>query len=202
KPDNLFLPAPATASGATGQPIKILDFGIAKLMSPDALGGQLKTHTGRVLGTPAYMSPEQCRGAREIDHRTDVYSLGCILFEMLCGRPPFTDPGFGQLLYAHLSIVPPRARSIDATIDPAVDELCARMLAKSADQRPQTMRDVVAEIDRLAPGAPVRTPARTPVATAMFGAPRVMTPVAANPARPKIVVGEPAAVTKAQTTLR
>ena len=122
-------------------------------MSPDALGGQLKTHTGRVLGTPAYMSPEQCRGAREIDHRTDVYSLACILFEMLCGRPPFIDPGFGQLIYSHLSVVPPRARSIDPSIDPALDELCARMLAKSADERPQTMRALVAEIDRIAPGA-------------------------------------------------
>ena len=196
KPDNLFLPplasaAGASAAGASGQTIKILDFGIAKLMSPDALGGQLKTHTGRVLGTPAYMSPEQCRGAREIDHRTDVYSLACILFEMLCGRPPFTDPGFGQLIYAHLSTVPPRVRSIDPTIDPAVDGLVARMLAKSPAERPQTMRDVVAEIDRIAPGAPVRLSVRTPVATAMFGSPRVMTPVGASPVGPRIGIAPP-----------
>jgi serine/threonine-protein kinase len=150
KPDNVFL---LNASDAA--PIKILDFGIAKLMHTSE--GSYRTRTGSLMGTPVYMSPEQCRGAGEVDHRTDIYSLGCIVFEMLCGRPPFVFEGFGELIQAHLSTVAPRARSIDATIPAAVDALVARLLAKSPDQRPQTMRDLVAEIDALGAAAPRAT---------------------------------------------
>ena len=101
------------------------------------------------MGTPVYMSPEQCRGAGEIDHRTDIYSLGCILFEMLAGRPPFTYEGFGELIEAHLSTTPPRLRSIDASVPPAVDALVARLLAKSPDARPQTMLDLCRSSTRI-----------------------------------------------------
>ncbi len=146
KPDNLFLPS--AGGGAPAAPIKILDFGIAKLTMLEP-GGHHKTRTGRLLGTPTYMSPEQCRGAKDIDHRTDVYSLGCILFEMLCGRPPFDEQGFGQLVYSHLSVTPPPARSLERSVPPTVDRLLARMLAKTADQRPQSLRQVIGDIDRI-----------------------------------------------------
>jgi eukaryotic-like serine/threonine-protein kinase len=150
KPDNVFV----LAAPAAGSPIKILDFGIAKLMSPDASHGS-NTRTGSLLGTPIYMSPEQCRGRGEIDQRTDIYSLGCILFEMLCGRPPFVDEGFGELIHSHLSIAPPSIRSIDHTLPIAVEALVARLLSKAPGDRPQTMRDVAAELDALAPYEPV-----------------------------------------------
>jgi len=142
KPDNVFVLAAAESA-----PIKILDFGIAKLMHTGGHEGSYKTRTGSIMGTPVYMSPEQCRGAGEIDHRTDIYSLGCILFEMLTGRPPFTYEGFGELIQAHLSTTPPRVRSLDATIPPAIDALVDRLLAKSPDARPQTMRDLMSELD-------------------------------------------------------
>jgi len=145
KPDNVFL-----MHASETAPIKILDFGIAKLMHTSSREGHYKTRTGSIMGTPVYMSPEQCRGAGEVDHRTDIYSLGCILFEMLAGRPPFTYEGFGELIQAHLSTIPPRVTAIDATVPAAADALVARLLAKSPDERPHTMHDLVAELDALA----------------------------------------------------
>ena len=84
KPDNIFL---HVRRGALAQPssIKVLDFGIAKLMGTRR-GRHRRRRTGQLLGTPFYMSPEQCRGARQIDRRTDIYSLGCILYEVFCGN--------------------------------------------------------------------------------------------------------------------
>ena len=82
--------------------MKILDFGVAKILaSPD--GAQsVKTRTGSLMGTPLYMSPEQCKGAGTLDHRTDIYSLGVMLFEMLAGRPPFMAEGVGELFAKHM----------------------------------------------------------------------------------------------------
>jgi serine/threonine protein kinase len=154
KPDNVFLLA--TTVGGSAQPTKILDFGIAKLMHTNPGDGHYKTRTGSLLGTPVYMSPEQCRGVGTIDLRTDIYSLGCMLFEMLCGHPPFTSEGFGELIQSHLSVTPPRLRSIDPALPEAVDGLVARLLAKSPDDRPPTMRALVGELEALAgtPNAP------------------------------------------------
>jgi serine/threonine-protein kinase len=159
KPDNVFLLADV---GPGEQPIKILDFGIAKLMRPDSHGQ--KTRTGSLVGTPEYMSPEQCRGVGAVDHRTDIYSLGCILFEMLSGRRPFVSLGFGELIQSHLSEAAPALASFDSTIPPAIGALVARMLAKAPDDRPQTMRALGAELDAiqasLAPSPPETGEAR------------------------------------------
>src|SRR5690606_1749567 len=97
KPDNVYV-VPDEAM-ARGERTKILDFGIAKLQGKDLASG-LQTETGRLMGTPYYMSPEQCRGAGGIDHRTDIYSLGCVLYQMLCGKPPFAMEGSGEVLAA------------------------------------------------------------------------------------------------------
>jgi serine/threonine-protein kinase len=150
KPDNVFLLN--AGSRAPIYPTKILDFGIAKLMHTGG-EGNYKTKTGSILGTPVYMSPEQCRGSGTIDHRTDIYSLGCMFFEMICGRPPFTSEGFGELIQSHLSVVPPALRSFDPTIPPAVERLAARLLAKSPSDRPQTMANLVQELDAAMAGA-------------------------------------------------
>ncbi len=87
--------------------VKILDFGVAKILaSPD--GAQsVKTRTGSLMGTPLYMSPEQCKGSGALDHRTDIYSLGVMLFEMLSGRPPFIAEGVGELFAKHMLEEPP-----------------------------------------------------------------------------------------------
>ena len=94
KPENVFLVPDAEV--VSGERSKILDFGIAKLS--DEHPGKLKTQTGMLMGTPTYMSPEQCRGLAEVDHRSDIYSLGCVLFHLLTGRPPFEGEAPGDIM--------------------------------------------------------------------------------------------------------
>ncbi len=103
KPDNLFVvPDPHDPDR---ERVKVLDFGIAKLQQSPA--DSVKTRTGTLMGTPIYMSPEQCRGTKAVDHRSDIYSLGIILYEMLLGLPPFVSEGFGELVNMHLNVQPP-----------------------------------------------------------------------------------------------
>ena len=134
KPENLFL-----ARHGNGERVKILDFGIAKLIGH---GDVRRTRTGLVLGTPTYMSPEQCVGARCLDARSDVYSIGVVLFEALTGRPPFMSDSAGQLIVSHACEAPPALRSIDSTIPEGLDELVARTLSKSPEDRPASMREL------------------------------------------------------------
>jgi len=108
KPENIFVVPDLEVFG--GERTKILDFGIAKLS--DAETNRLRTQTGLMMGTPVYMSPEQCRGAGSIDHRADVYSLGCVMFQMLTGRPPFDHEGGGELIAAHLKEIAPAPSSL------------------------------------------------------------------------------------------
>ncbi len=164
KPDNVFLvPDP---EGGPRERVKILDFGIAKLLGPPG-GSKGATSTGMVLGTPLFMAPEQCRGAGTVDHRADIYSLGCILYMMLCGQPPFPYEGVGEILGAHLHepVRPPR--QIDATIPAALDAMVCRALAKDPAQRFQTMVELAAA---LAPMGPPSLALAGGVATAATGA--------------------------------
>jgi eukaryotic-like serine/threonine-protein kinase len=135
KPDNVFIVEdPAVPSG---ERVKVLDFGIAKL-AQTAQASAVHTASMMVFGTPRYMSPEQCRSAAHIDHRSDIYTLGCILFELVCGRPPFEgEPG--ELIAKHQLIPAPAARSFDPAIPVPLDELITMMLAKDVATRPQTM---------------------------------------------------------------
>ncbi|HEV7553912.1 MAG TPA: serine/threonine-protein kinase [Kofleriaceae bacterium] len=165
KPANLFIVADPEATA--GERVKILDFGIAKL-GPDLRDGS-NTRTGAVMGTPIYMSPEQC-GGKVVDHRSDIYSLGCVLFDLIAGRPPFDVPGAGPVIAAHLKEPPPKPSSVvSQPLPPGLDELVLRCLDKSPDERYQTMLDVVRECDRLLatlPGPQFRMSApRIPAAT-------------------------------------
>ena len=90
----------------------MLDFGLAKLTLSDQKVSH-KTRTGSVMGTPYYMSPEQCEGKIEIDHRADIYSLGVLLFEMLTGKVPFGGDGYGEIIVKHVTMPPPSVRSIN-----------------------------------------------------------------------------------------
>jgi eukaryotic-like serine/threonine-protein kinase len=140
KPDNVFLVSDPELP--TGERCKVLDFGIAKLANRD-FGNPAKTRTGTFMGTPLYMSPEQARGANDLDHRADIYSLGCMLYEMVTGDPPFIADGAAEILAMQLygEPVPPRERV--PALSAELDDLILRMLAKDPDERPQSASEVV-----------------------------------------------------------
>jgi serine/threonine-protein kinase len=140
KPDNLFLVPDDAAPG--GRRIKVLDFGIAKLRG-DMSGGSAKTQAGSLMGTPPYMSPEQCRGiTEEIDHRTDIYAMGIILYEMLCGAPPFVSAGWGDVVLAHLTKPPPPPRSRNPGIPESLEVVIMKALAKTVADRFSTAAEM------------------------------------------------------------
>jgi eukaryotic-like serine/threonine-protein kinase len=144
KPENVFLVRDSEV--AHGERAKLLDFGIAKLSGE---GNISKTGTGALLGTPTYMSPEQCRGAGEVDHRSDIYALGCLLFHLLTGAPPFLGEGIGDVIAAHLREPAPSPASRVAGVPAALDALVRRCLAKAAGDRPASMSELAGAIDQL-----------------------------------------------------
>ncbi|MFH0903108.1 MAG: serine/threonine-protein kinase [Pseudomonadota bacterium] len=144
KPDNIFLVPDRDI--ACGFRVKVLDFGIAKLAQA---GSATMTRTGIVIGTPLYMSPEQCRGSGEVDARSDIYSLGCIMYEMGCGRPPIIGEGPGEILAAHIYENPPVPSSLEPGIPPRLDEIIVRCLAKNVQERYQSMEELGADLDAL-----------------------------------------------------
>jgi eukaryotic-like serine/threonine-protein kinase len=151
KPENIFLIPDSEV--ASGERPKILDFGIAKLS--DDHPGKSETHTGMLMGTPRYMSPEQCRGLAEIDHRADIYSLGCVMFHLLTGRPLFEGEGVGDLISAHIREPAPAPSSLVAGIPSTVDALVLRCLAKAPAGRFPSMTELAAAIGRLLSQIPV-----------------------------------------------
>jgi eukaryotic-like serine/threonine-protein kinase len=148
KPDNIFL-LPAIA-GNPEERVKILDFGIAKLGRSS--GEAAMTRAGMLIGTPLYMSPEQCRGAHEVDHRADIYSLGCIVFTMLAGRPPFLSHAAGELIGLHQHAAPPTLASLGLKVPDTVEHLVAAMLAKAPESRVQSMAGVADAVDAILRG--------------------------------------------------
>ncbi len=152
KPDNVFLVPDPEVPG--GERIKLLDFGIAKLAG-DSPHSQ-KTRTGAVMGTPTYMAPEQCRGV-VVDHRADLYSLGCMLFELCTGRPPFVGEGVGDVLAAHIHVPPPAVASIAPDVPHELEVLVQRLLVKDPAQRVQTAEEVIHAVDLATGGAAYRT---------------------------------------------
>jgi serine/threonine-protein kinase len=142
KPDNIIVVPPH--SDAEQETAKVLDFGIAKLR--DAAGGQGLTQTGVVIGTPYYMSPEQCR-AEPLDSRSDVYSLGAVLYEMLSGSPPFEAATATGVVAKHLTDPPPRLPSA-LGVSQAVEAVIIRALSKEPAQRQADAAEFAGELAR------------------------------------------------------
>jgi serine/threonine protein kinase len=136
KPENIFL----ILHDGIEDFVKVLDFGLAKLTHPDELP-TYESRAGSVMGTPFYMSPEQCEGRPNIDHRADVYALGVMLFEMVTGMIPFGGDGYGEILVKHVTVQPPAARSIVPDLPNSIDSILFRSLAKDPAQRFQTMTE-------------------------------------------------------------
>ena len=190
KPDNIYIVADREL--ASRQRAKILDFGIAKLSGTLAAASPQTIGT---MGTPAYMAPEQWGDASKVDWRADIYSLGCVAFEMATGRPPFVVTTIAEACGKHLGEVPVRARTLAPELPPELDDLIAQMLEKKPDARPASMEAITQRFDaigaRLGP-APVAAPPPKDFVTA----PTIMaagTPKhAVSPLGPTVATGEAA----------
>ena len=151
KPDNLFLSrVPSSLGGAPQESCKVLDFGIAKWSRNDdeTQIDQLETQAGTVFGTPRYMSPEQAQGS-PLDARSDLYSLGVLLYQMLSGRAPFVDDDAVVVMARHIKDPPPHFDSMTPAVDvpDSIAALLWRTLAKSPADRPASAEQMIAELD-------------------------------------------------------
>ena len=157
KPANLFVVADPDVAG--GERVKVLDFGIAKL-TVDAGRGR----TQGVFGTPPYMSPEQCASAAAVDGRADLYSLGCIFYELVCGRPPFGHGG-AELIAAHLRDAPLPPRALAPWLPPAIEQVILRLLEKQPDRRYDSCAALIAALDEAAmlSGLPAASSSQMPM---------------------------------------
>ncbi|GAA3748467.1 Stk1 family PASTA domain-containing Ser/Thr kinase [Micromonospora maritima] len=143
KPGNVMLTQ-------TGQ-VKVMDFGIARAL---ASGATTMTQTSAVIGTAQYLSPEQARG-EAVDARSDVYAAGCVLFELLCGHPPFVGDSPVSVAYQHVREQPPTPSTINPDVNPAVDAIVLKALSKNPLNRYQSAGEMRADLLRAAAGRPV-----------------------------------------------
>ncbi|MGD9683583.1 MAG: protein kinase [Candidatus Obscuribacterales bacterium] len=156
KPENIVV----TRDKSGSEEVKILDFGIAKLLRDDEEGPNL-TKTGDIFGTPTYMSPEQCLGKR-VDRRSDIYSLGCLLYEMAAGKPPFASESSLEMLMLHVNESPPPLEKLAVTTD--MEKIIYCCLRKDPDERYQSIKDLASDLEDLDQGLQAdiaRTTART-----------------------------------------
>jgi len=137
KPENIFV----TPRDDGREFVKVLDFGIAKVMGLDEDVPRL-TRTGMIFGTPEYMSPEQAQG-QSVDHRVDIYAVGCIMFHILTGRVPFQADSFMGILSKHMMEAPEPPRSLNPAIDPAIEAVILRAMEKDPAKRFQSMRELL-----------------------------------------------------------
>jgi serine/threonine protein kinase len=199
KPSNIYL--------SHGGEVKLGDLGLAKSLLSNTTG---LTHTGTAMGTPHYMSPEQARGEKNLDHRADIYSLGCTLFELLTGRTPYEGNDAASIIAMHLTAPAPAILKVLPNCPLPLARLVSRMMKKSRHERPANYADLIVEMEHLreqieagltnpGPGAaaqawkqfnegavaPVtpspRSPAKAPTATASFGASATLPPQRKQP---------------------
>ncbi len=187
KPENLFLTTDPRVAGH--ELVKVLDFGIAKLrgeVSP------VRTNAGAVLGTPAYMSPEQCRGLPDnVDRRADIYSLGVILYEMLCGAPPFDSVAAVDVMLMQLSQEPPALSSRCAGVPAAIEAAVMKALAKDPADRFANLAEWMAALGHNATPVPSVVPLRPSAVPAAPSAGGELTHVATQSAAPVMATERP-----------
>ena len=193
KPENIFI------TQKNGRDfVKVLDFGISKIKNPEH-GDPKLTATDQIVGTPLYISPELARGVAAVDHRTDIYALGVIMYEMITGSPPFTGQNHFQLLYQHGNEAPdpPSQRSKKANIPAHVESAVLRALEKEPADRYESMTDFCAALVR--PTTPRRAwtvgiPLRA--AAVVAGVAFILWPATAPPVPPGPQIAVPPAVTE------
>jgi len=144
KPANIFLCRAEDGRHS----VKLIDFGISKFTG--AAGGTKLTQTGSLLGTPSYMSPEQARGRVDVDHRTDIYSMGVILYQMLTGELPYQGDNYNALLSSLLTEQPKSLRALNPSIPADADALVLRELSKDPSERSQSAAEMLAAFGELA----------------------------------------------------
>ncbi len=179
KTENIFL----IERGGQRDFVKLLDFGVAKLVEQPDGQSLHKTAEGAILGTPEYMSPEQASGGK-VDYRTDIYAFGIILYEMLTGAKPFTAKSFGELVIKHLTVKPVKPSKLKdraLRLPRALENLILHCLEKDAQKRPQSMAEIGQQLRSIGraesvqlesfvePTAPVRRPRRRLAALVVIG---------------------------------
>ncbi len=163
---------------------KILDFGIAKLQGADSSTPGFSTRTGAAMGTPYYMSPEQCRGIN-VDHRTDIYALGIIIFEIFTGALPFTARSYIDLVNKHLFASPPLPSQLKDSVSKPLEALILRCIAKDPTERPQTVEQLLDELAQLVPSLRGTRYSLSPTVAPDSDAPLIPPGTAAPAARPR-----------------
>jgi hypothetical protein len=195
KPGNIFL----AASDEEAFVAKLLDFGVAKRLSDPSPANAKLTRPGAALGTPQYMSPEQGRGQIDVDARTDIYSLGAVLYEMIVGRPLVPDHPSDNPVALHFTRTPaPRVSASLPAVDPRLDKLVADMLAPDRQERVRTMRMARERLAEILEDAPPLGPGEEGLDSSGFVVTRRTAPAPAEASsRTRIFAASRTAVTRA-----
>jgi serine/threonine protein kinase len=187
KPENIFL------CNVGGQRVtKVVDFGIAKSLRGEMTTGSMKTRTGHMLGTPSYMSPEQCRGLKDIDHRADLWALGVIAYECLVGKVPFDGQVLGDLLLRIcMDPLPIPSQHARGVLPAAFDAWFAKAVARDRVERFQSALELATSLSELSPAISVPAVSAPPVSVSAASVSAVSAPPreaveASRPSAPRI----------------
>jgi serine/threonine-protein kinase len=185
KPDNIFI---CRAEDGHRREAKVLDFGVSKLA--DESGDQVNiTMTGSLVGTPTYMPPEQVRGTKTVDPRSDIYALGVVLYQMLAGRTPFQGKVYSALMIEIATTEPPMLRSLRPDLPVELEKIVHRAIARDIEQRYPDVTSLVHALEELVSDEVAHTPTRTPTRLPPMHSGAIRVPGAAAGSGPVAVRG-------------